>query len=110
MKMAWGNALAGQRPLLDADARAQNRLRDRAVGVVRGLVAGQYAGIRGAIVGDGKAAIRGHDIHVKIDEPLTADGSAGGSHAVGGVAGGAGEAGVDVAGVPAPARGALHNR
>ena len=75
---------------------------------MRNLVAHQYAAIRGAIVGDGKAAIRSHDVQVKINQTLAADASASRSHAVRGVAGGTGEAGVDVAAVLIPT-GVLHN-
>ena len=68
----------------------------------------QYACIRGAIEGDWKAAIRGHDIHVEVDQPFAADGSTGGAHAVRGMACGTAEARVDVAAVLIPT-GVLHN-
>ena len=76
--------------------------RNTAVEVVRGLVAHQCARIRSAVVRDGHSPIRGHHIHVKVDQSLAAHVSVAASHAVCRVAGGTGEAGVEVAGVLIP--------
>ena len=62
----------------------------------------QNAGIGGSIVGDGKAAIWGDYIPVKVDQALAAYHSAGGSHAVGSMTGGTCETGADVAAVISP--------
>src|SRR5271166_1784342 len=97
-----------QRSLFYSNAFTQAGGCNRAVGVVRDLVTSQCASIRGTVVGNGKAAIRGHDIQVKIHKAFAADGSAGGSDAMGGVAGGTTEAGIDVTAVLIPA-GILHN-
>ena len=62
----------------------------------------QHTGIGGSIVGDGKAAIWGDDVPVKVDQALAAYHSAGGSHAVGSMTGGTCETGVNVAAVISP--------
>lgn len=61
------------------------------------IVAGKAAGIRSPGIRDGGRSIGCDDVRVKIDEPLAGDGSAGAAHAVGGVAGRAGETVVQMA-------------
>ena len=89
--------------LLDAGALHQQGLH-RAIGIVHGFVADQRACIGGAVVGDGHASVRSHNLQVEIDQPLAGDVSAPRSHAVRGMTGGTSEAGVDVAGVLSPTR------
>lgn len=71
---------------------------------MRNTVAHQVARIRSAAVRNGQATIRGHHLRVKIHQPLAADIPSDASQAVGGVTGGAREAGVDVARVLIPTR------
>lgn len=60
------------------------------------VVAGERARIGRVRIRDRRCAIRSDDVGVKIDESLAGDGSAGASHAMRGVAGGARETVVDV--------------
>ena len=98
----------GRGSLFCGNPPAHAGLRHTPVGIVRGLVTNQYACVRRAIKRDWKAAVRGYDIHVEVDQPFAADGSTGCAHAVRGVACGTAEARIDVAAVLIPA-GVLHN-
>lgn len=64
---------------------------------VQVIVTREAAGIGSPGIGDGGRSIGGDDVDVKIDEPLTGDGAAGASHAVGSVAGRAREAVIEMA-------------
>lgn len=102
---AGQNPAPGQSSLLQDQSTAQVNRCYRAVGIVRDLVTNQYAGSRiaGTCVRDRSRTIRGNDVHVKINQTVTADGWARSSHAVGGVAGGTTEAVIPgVVGVPTP--------
>ena len=68
----------------------------------------QHAGVRCAIVGDGQSGIGCDDVDIEVDQPFATDGSAGGAHAMGGVADRAAEPGADVVAVMIPAC-VLHN-
>ena len=77
---------------------------NRAIGIVRKTVAYQGAGIQGAVVRNRKRVIRGHDIHVEIDQPFAGEVGACSAHAVGGVAYRTAKACIDVGAVLVPAR------
>lgn len=62
-------------------------------------VADETAGICGPRIGDRGAAVRGDYVDIEVDQPLSADGPTVAAHAVGGMAGGASEAVIDVAGM-----------
>ena len=68
------------------------------------VMAGKSAGVGSPRIGDGKDAATGDDVHVKVDEPLAGDGSAGAGHAVRNVADKARKTVVDVPRVLAKAR------
>ena len=87
----------------NGEAPAEGGLGYCAIGIVRDGMTDEHAGVGGAIVGDGDAAVGRHDVGVEVDEPFAADGSAGSAHTVRGVTGGTTEAGVDVAAVLIPA-------
>src|SRR6266513_234602 len=56
------------------------------------VVTRQAAGIRSSVVGNRRARVRRHNISVEVDQPLTGNTAVLATHAVRGVAGGAGKA------------------
>src|SRR5580658_1768808 len=76
---------------------ACRRTRDAAILVVCSAVAGQRAGICGAVVGNGRGPILGNDADIKIHQPLAADIWVDASYAVRGVTYRTAEAGGDMA-------------
>ncbi len=93
---ADGRATVQPLPLFRLSDFAPNRTplrnaRYGAIGVVRDLVAHQRAGIRPAIVGNGRAVIFSHHVGIEVHEPLAGDSGRNRSHAVGCMAGGATE-------------------
>ena len=95
---------AARLPLWTYDCCAGTGRGDGAVGIVRRSMTHEHACIRRAIVRDGSAAPRGHDIYVEVNQPLAGDGSTGRSHAVRSMTNGAAKTGVDVVAMVIPAR------
>lgn len=69
---------------------------DTAIRVVRGVVAGQRAGVRTLVVGDGRAPVRGNHVGIEADQALPGRIGTAASDTVRAVAGRATEPGIDV--------------
>ena len=68
-----------------------------AVWIVRGFMTGEHTSITGAVVGDGRGAVLGHDVDIEVHQPLPTDVRVVASQAVRRVTGRTAEAGVDMA-------------
>src|SRR5271165_3911842 len=80
----------------------------RAIRIVGYFVADEGAAVGSAVVGDGRVSVGSDYLQVEVDQALAGDVAAAGTHAVRGVAGRAGESGVDMRGVLIPAAVAQH--
>ena len=67
-----------------------------AVRIVSSAMASEHAGIGSPAIRDRRGPILRHDTNVKIHQPFAADGCAGRTHAMSGVAHRAAEPGIDV--------------